>query len=182
MKHYSNKRSKIVDAATRFFKGTLQKLHHGSYTTHISGIDSSANHDLEFRSVEKRAKELYSDKLFETSLATKTDGVVEDLGPEAKLRVQVEEHLRQVAKSRSLEHLFAYPSPEHSPERSPEPSPNSSFPMLDATQTTSRKRRNSGRDSPELDVEERRNEPQKRSRYIFQSTMILKILRVTDSF
>ena len=172
LKYYSNKRTKIVDAATRFFKGISQTSHYGPYATHISGVDPTANHDSEFKSIEKRAKELYSDKLFETS--SKINGVVRDLGPEAKVCAQAEEHPLQVAKSRNLQRLSAYPSPERSPERSPEPSPNSPLPMLDGIRTTSRKRLNSDRDSPELDTEYRHDEPKKRSRWFLSISTILK--------
>ena len=177
VKHYQNKRSRIVDAATRFFKEVAQASHH-PYSRRISANDPTASYSSEFKSIENRARNLYSDKSFETSLATKYDDTVRDLMPKTKVRAQSQEqHHRRVAKSKrdkDLQRLSAYPSPERSPERSPEPSPEQFFePSLplpfsipDATQPTSRKRRSSDRDSPELDIEERRDEPQKRSRYI----------------
>jgi len=134
-----------------------------------------AGHHSEFEFIESRARELYSDKLSETPLATRLDGAVRDSMPETKTRAQAEEkHHRQVPKSRSgkdLQRPSAYPSPERSPEPSPEPSPEQipeicSPPPIETTRTTSRKRRNSDRDSPELDVEDHRAEPHKRSRYI----------------
>jgi Homeobox KN domain/C-terminal domain of homeodomain 1 len=172
VKHYQNKRSKIVDAATRFFKQVSQPSYHEP--THISGIDPTASHDSGFKSIENRARDLYSDKLFETSSAVKRDDTLRYLMPDRKVRALAhEQHRRQVAKSRrgkDLQRLSAYPSPEGSPERSPEPfpeptpEPSPSSPLNpNAILTTSRKRRNSDRDSPQLDIEDRRD-PQKRSR------------------
>jgi Homeobox KN domain/C-terminal domain of homeodomain 1 len=165
MKRYSNKRSKIVDAATRFFKEIPQASHHGPYSTHISDIDLTVNHDSEFKVIENCVKELYSDKLFESLLTTKLDGAVGDLMPQMMARGQAEEeHPRQVVKSRrrkDLQRPSAYPSPEPSPE----PLTASSLPIVDAARTISCKRRNSDRDSPDLDFEDRRDKPQKRSRY-----------------
>ena len=177
LKHYSNKRSKIVEAATRFFKEAPQLSLNGP-----TGIDPKANHDSEFKSIEDCVRKLYSDKLFEIESATKLDGTGRDLMPK-KARVQAEEvHCRQVKKSRTTKDrrcLSAYPSPEHSPERSPERSCESSvtspLPIPDTTSATSRKRRNCDRDPAELDAEDRRDEPQKRSRYIFSGFTILKI-------
>lgn len=174
-KYYENKRSKIVCAATRFFKEVPQTL---PITTHISGTDPMANHDSEFKAIENRAKELYSEQPYEPSLASKPDDVVRDLTPETKARAQNEEkHRRPVAKSRrgkKRQHPSAYPSPEQSPERLAEPSPErspeslaTSLPIPDVALATSLKRRNCDRDSPELDIEHRRDEPQKRSRYFF---------------
>lgn len=176
LKHYSNKRSKIVDAATRFFKEIHQASHYEPCATHMSSIDAITNHDSEFKAIENRAKELYSNELFETSLATGLDGSVRNPSPESKVRAQAQGNRRQGAKSKrgkDLQCLSAYPSPEPSPERSPEPSPDFPLPTPDFTRTTSRKRRNSDRDFPELDIEDRRDGPQKRSRYS-QFTMILK--------
>ena len=176
MKHYRNKRSEIVDAATRFFRELPYTLH-GPDITPISHIDLTANHDSEFKAIEIRAKELYSDKLFETALTTKMNGAVRDVMLETKSRVQaVEKYHKQAAKSRrgNNPRRSAYPSPERSPGRSPEPSPVkfpepsgvSPLPIPNAAPASSRKRRNSDRDSPEFDIEYRRDEPQKRSRYI----------------
>ncbi|KAF8807824.1 hypothetical protein BYT27DRAFT_6590390 [Phlegmacium glaucopus] len=160
-KHYANKRSKIVDAATCFFKQIPQT----AQPTRLSGIKPTDNHNSEFKAIESRARELYSDKSFETPLATKLDDSARDLMPEARARAhagagQVPKSKRRKAQQR----LSAYPSPEHSPERSFEPSATSPLPVPNAAQLTSRKRRNSDRDSPEFDIEDRHDQPQKRSR------------------
>ena len=156
-KHFQNKRSLIVDAATRFFKEAPQALH--SHTTHTSGIDPKVNYDAEFKSIEHCARDLYPEKLFETPLTTKLDESGRDLTPEAKDRAQVEcsEVLGRA------EELHVYPTPELSPERSPEPSVT--FPIQDITPASNRKRRNSDRDSH--DIEDCCDEPPKRCRYIF---------------
>jgi len=168
IKHYENKRSKIVEAATHF-KEVRQTSHHGPYPTHISDVEPMAGHHPEFESIEIRARELYSDNIFETPSATRLDGAVRDLMPETKTRAQAEEKRRQVANFRrgqDLQRLSAYPSPERSSERSLQPSAASPLPVFDATRTTSRKRRNSDRDSPDFDVVDHHADPQKRSRYI----------------
>ena len=162
-KYFENKRSKIVDAATRFFKEVPQALHPD--TTHISGIDPKVNYDSEFKSIENCARDLYPEKLFGIPLATKLDESGRDLTPEAKVRAQVECSEVQ-ERAEELQRLCAYPTPEPSPERSPEHSA-ASLPIQDITPASSRKRRNSDRDSPELDIEDRCDEPQKRRRYIF---------------
>ena len=162
-KHFENKRSKIVDAATCFFKEVPQALHPDM--THISRIDPKANFDSEFKSIENCARDLYPEKLFEFPLATKLDESGRDLTPEAKVRAQVKCSEVQ-GRAEELQRLCAYPTPEPSPERSPEHSA-ASLPIQNITPASSRKRRNSDRDSPELDVEDCCDKPQKRCRYIF---------------
>ena len=162
-KHFENKRSKIVSAATRFFKEVPQALHLD--TTHISGIDPKTNYDSEFKSIENCARDLYSEKSFETPLATKLDKSCRNLTPEAKVHAQVECSEVQ-GRAEELQRLCAHPTPEPSPELSPEHSA-ASLPVQNITPASSRKRRNSDRDSPELDIEDRRDKPQKRCRYIF---------------
>ena len=173
-KHFENKRSKIVNAATRFFKEIPRALHHD--TTHISDIDPKTNYDSEFKSVENCARDLYPEKFFETPLATKLDESGRDSTPAAKVRAQVECSEVQ-GRAEELQRLCAYPTPEPSPELSPEHSA-ASLPIKDITPTSSRKRRNSDRDSPELDIEDRRDKPQKRCRYVFP----ILTLRLTHSF
>ena len=158
-KHFENKRSLIIDAATRFFKEVPQALH--SSTTHASGIDTNANYDSEFKSIENCARDLYPQKLFETPLATKRDESGRDLTSEAKDRAQVECSEVQ-RRAEELQRLYAYPTPERSPELSPE-ALAAFIPIQDISLASSRKRRNSDRDSPEID--DCRDEPPKRCRY-----------------
>ena len=158
-KHFQNKRSMIVELATRFFKEVPQALH-----PHTTGIDPKASYDSEFKSIENCARDLYPEKLFEI-LATNESG--RNLTPDAKVRVQVECSEVQ-GRAEELQRLCAYPTPERSPERSPEPSA-ASLPIQDITPASSRKRRNSDRDSPELDIEDYCDEPRKRRRYIFSN-------------
>ena len=157
-KHFENKRSLIVDAATRFFKEVPQALH--SSTTPRSGIHQKNNYDSEFKSIEKCARGLYPPKLFETPLATKLDESGRDV---SKYRAQVEcSEIHRGAEELQL--LNAYPTPERSPERSSE-APEASLPNQSITIASSRKRRNSGHDSP--DIDDCCDEPPKRCRYIF---------------
>ena len=160
-KHFENKRSLIVDAATRFFKEVPQALHSSKGPT--SGIDPKTNYDSEFKSIENTARDLYPQKLFETPLATKLDEPGRDLTPEAKDRTQVEcsDVQREAEK---LQRLYAYPTPERSPERSPEACVASleTFPIQNINPASSRKRRNSDRDSPDFC-----DEPPKRCRYFY---------------
>ena len=162
-KHFENKRSKIVNAATRFFKEVPRALYPD--TTHISGIDPRTNYDSEFKSIENCARDLYPEKLFETPLATKLDESGRDLMLEANVHAQVGCSEVQ-GRAEGLQPLYAYPTPEPSPELSPVLSA-ASLPIQDITPASSRKRRNSDRDFPELDIEDRCDKPQKRCRYIF---------------
>jgi hypothetical protein len=160
-KHFENKRSLIVDAATRFFKEVRQAL--SPSTIYASGINPKANYDSEFKAIENTARELYSAKLFGTPLATKLDESGRDLTPEAEVLAQVESSEVQRG-AEELQRLCAYPTPEHSPERSPEASV-ASLPIQDITPASSRKRRNSDRDSP--DIDDCCDEPPKRCRYFY---------------
>ena len=174
-KHFENKRSLIVVAATRFFKEVPQALH--SSTTHSSDIDPKANYESEFKFIENCARNLYPQKLFETPLATKLDDSGRDLVPEAKDRAQVE--CSEVQRgAEELQHLYAYPTPERSPEQSPEASV-ASLPIQNITPASSRKRRYSDRDSH--DIEDCCDEPPKRCRYFFFQFSILH-LGLTRSF
>jgi C-terminal domain of homeodomain 1/Homeobox KN domain len=165
-KHFENKRSLIVDAATRFFKEVPQALHSST-----SSIDPKTNYDSEFKSIENTARDLYPQKLFETPLATKLDESGRDLTAEAKDRAQVECSEGQ-REAEELQRLYAYPTPERSPERSPEASA-ASLPIQDITPASSRKRRNPDRDSP--DIEDCCDGPPKRCRYIIFSTFNFNI-------
>ena len=174
-KHFQNKRSLIVDAATRFFKEVPHALH--PHTTHTSGIDPNVNYDSEFKSIEHCTRALYPEKLFETPLATKLNEPGRDSIPEGKDCAQVE-CSEVLGGAEELQRLYAYPTPEHSPERSPELSV-ASLPIQDITPASNRKRRNSDRDSPD-------DEPSKRCRYIFQfyhyEFMIDSLLFRLDSY
>ena len=163
-KHFENKRSLIVNAATRFFKEVPQALH--SSTTPTSGIDRKTNYISEFKSIENCARELYPPKLFETALA-KLDESGRDLSPEAKdsAPVNCSEVQRGIEEIQPLNQpLNAYPTPERSPERSPEASV-AFLPNQNITLASSRKRRNSDRDSPDIDG--CCDEPPKRCRYLY---------------
>ena len=174
-KHFENKRSLIVKAATRFFKEVPQALH--SSNAPSSGIDPKTNYDSEFESIENTARDLYPQKLFETPLATKIDESGRDLTSEAKDHAQVECNEDQRG-AEELQRLYAYPTPERSPERSPEASA-SFLPIQDIFPTSSRKRRNFDRDSP--DIDDCRDEPPKRCRYIFLFSIFNFNVRI-DSF
>ena len=171
-KHFENKRSLIVDAATRFFKQVPQALHSSSAPT--SDIDTKTNYNSEFKSIENIARDLYPQKLIETPLATKLDGSGRNLTLEAKDCAQVEcSGVQRGAED--LQPLYAYPTPERSPERSPE-APVISLPIQNSTPASSRKRRNSDRDS--LDIEDCRDEPPKRCRYFFQFSIFNFNIRI----
>ena len=157
-KHFENKRSLIVDAATRFFKEAPLALH--SATAPTSSIDPKTNYDPEFKAIENTARDLYPRKLFETPMATKLDVSGRDLTPEAKGDAQVE--CSEVQRgAEELQRSYAYPTPERSPERSPEASV-ASLSIQNITSASSRKRRNSDRDF--LDIEDCCDEPPKRCR------------------
>ena len=157
-KHFENKRSLIVEAAKDFFK--VPRALHSS--AHAAG-DSKANYDSKFKSIENCARDLYP--LFETPLATKLDESGGNLSPAAKDRVQVECSEVQ-GGAEELQPLIAYPTPERSPERSPEISV-ASLPNQNITLASGCKRRNSDRDSS--DIDDCRDEPPKRCRYIYNS-------------
>ena len=160
-KHFENKRSLIIDAATRFFKEVPRVLH--SSATHTSGIDPKANYESEFKSIQNCARDLYPETVFESLLTTKLDKPGRDLTPEANIPARVEcSEVQQGAAE--LQRLHAYPTPERSPERSPEASV-ASLPIQDITPASSRKRRNSDRDSPEFN--DCCDEPPKRCRYFY---------------
>ena len=162
-KHFENKRSLIVDAATRFFK-------------QASGIDPKSNYNSEFKSIESTVRDLYPQKLFETPLATKLDESGRDLIHEVKDRGQLE--CSEVQRgAEQLQRLYAYPTPERSREQSPE-ALVASLPIQNITPASSRKRRNSDRDSS--DIEDCCDEPPKRCRYIY--IFQFSILTLIDSF
>ena len=158
-RHFENKRSLIVDAATRFFKDVPQALL--SSTTPTSGIDPKTNYNSEFKSIENCARDLYPLNLFKTPLAMKLDDSGRDLSSKDGAQVECSEVQRGAEE---LQPLNAYPTPERSPERSPEAS--ASFLLIqDIVPASSRKRRNSDRDSP--DINDCRDEPPKRCRFLF---------------
>lgn len=111
---YQNRRVDIVDASTRFFLRPDPKR----------PLDPTA--ELEFAEIEVRAKDLYSEKFMESSLAAKLNVVVKDMTPEMKAEVKlVAKQRRQSERRRREERLRRkdpYPTPERSPGASPEPS------------------------------------------------------------
>lgn len=107
---FGNKRTAIIDAATRFF----------SYSDPKRPLDPSI--ELEFAAIESRATELYSEKFVQTTLASKLDVAVKDMTPALKLQAKVETQQRRTERRRGRDAL-AYPSPERSPRTSPERSP-----------------------------------------------------------
>ncbi|KAG6807786.1 hypothetical protein H0H92_006395 [Tricholoma furcatifolium] len=146
---FSNKRIDIVDAATRFFAND-QKL----------SLSQEAEHAL--ITIMKNAKNLYSDKFYETMLASKLASAVKDLTPETKAQAKAE-RLQQLKLKKDR---AAYPSPE----RSPEPSQLSPIPFgeeddsaVQAISVVGQKRRSS---STEISETEERDDSRsvKRSR------------------
>lgn len=120
---FSNKRSDMVDAATRFYAND-ERL----------SLSQDAEHA--FVSIMKNAKDLYADKFVETALATKLAMAVKDLTPEIKASAKAEKLRQRQKKDRD-----AYPSPERSPEPS-HLSPNlHDDPGLQPISTNNRKRR-----------------------------------------
>ncbi|RDB29475.1 Mating-type protein beta1-1 [Hypsizygus marmoreus] len=107
---FANKRVDIVDAATRFFVQPDDKR------------PLDPNIELEFASIERRAKDLYSDRFSQSILATKLDVTVKDLTPQMKAQAQADERRRrQEIQERHVLAASSYPSPERSPTQTPEP-------------------------------------------------------------
>lgn len=114
-KHFSNKRTDIIDAATRFFVQEDSKR------------PLDPNLELEFAAIETSAKDLYSDKFSETLLAAKLDVAVKDMTPEMKTQARENEKRRRQEEKveqaeRSMRDVSAYPSPDRSSNCTPEPS------------------------------------------------------------
>jgi hypothetical protein len=120
--HFSNKRVDIVEAATRFF------LQGGAERTLDLSIDPTPNLDIEFVSIETRAKDLYSDKFSESTLAAVLDVSVKDLTPEAKAEARSAGKARRQREreakyqvQQDAQAASSYPSPARSISGTPEP-------------------------------------------------------------
>lgn len=158
---FSNKRTEIIDAATRFFvKNDLKRP-----------LDPTV--ELEFVAVECRAKDLYSGKFFESSLATTLDLAVRNLTPAIKAQSKLEEKQRKLERRRRdkmARAALSYPSPQHSPGASPEPSLPSPTPdtvNLQAIIATSPNRKRRHISSRPLEDNSEEDRPRKRSRCAF---------------
>ena len=156
-KRFCNKRTDIVEAATRFFiKSDPSRP-----------LDPTI--ELEFASIESRAKDLYSTRFTESALASKLDTAVKDMTPEmkAQAKAEVKRRKREIYKKKIAHDALSYPSPERSPGASPEPSlPSSPMGGDNITVTvacSARKRRNT---SGEVEDEDQLK-PRKRTRYEF---------------
>ncbi|RXW12009.1 hypothetical protein EST38_g13846 [Candolleomyces aberdarensis] len=103
---FSNKRSEIVDAATRFFKN--------DYKNPVPDRIESALVEIQMK-----AQRLHHDKFEESRLATTLDGMVKDMTADLKQQ-SLGRKSRNPSRTKVRPSL-AYPSPESSPSRSPEP-------------------------------------------------------------
>nr|QQL12050.1 mating-type protein HD1.1 [Hypsizygus marmoreus] len=153
---FSNRRIDIVDAATRFFVRDDPKR----------PVDP--NLELEFASIEKRAKDLYSDKFSESDLAAKLDMAVKNLTPEMKAKAKAEERRRMQFQMDDISAISSYPSPERSPEPtrlSPVPYEDESDALVSQSiSILSRKRRSPSADPPEWNQNMSSDRPNKRTR------------------
>lgn len=164
-KHFSNKRIKIVDAATRFFL----------CGDSAQSQDYRIKFDSEFISLETRAKNLYSEKFSESALVSKLDMAVKDMTPEMKTQANVIKKQRGQREGEASYHAekdaqaaSSYPSPRRSPSLSPEPllsSEEIDLSIVSPMSDTGRKRSMSSRGSPECGSERSTSRPNKRSRY-----------------
>ncbi|KAF8221697.1 mating-type protein [Tricholoma matsutake] len=160
--HFSNKRVDIVDAATRFFVQEDPKR------------PLDPNVELEFAAIETRAKDLYSDKFSESTLAAKLDLAVKDMTPEMKAQAREDERRRrQAEKEKQVESstrdvlATSYsPSPVCSSDCTAEPFLSSPSPSLSeddvqslADPRTSSKRRRPSPDSNDFGAVDQSNKP-----------------------
>lgn len=161
--HFSNKRTEIVDAATRFF------VQYDSKRPLEPAIE------LQFASIESHARELYSDKFTESSLATKLDITVRDMTPKMKDKVKAEKKLQKLRERRRRDKptqaALSYPSPDHSPEPGLEhflpSSPDQDTHSLPVgVRSSNLKRRNSVTGNSDVEEELSTRKPSKRSRYV----------------
>lgn len=163
--HFSNKRADIVEAATQFF-----------ITRESTQPPHMPTTDVDFAAIESNARDLYSNKFFQSDLATRLDTVVKDMTPEMKVQAKAEERRRRLLekeKSQDTRAISSYPSPDRSPSySSPSPLP---LPNEDDPETTlprlisqsSRKRRASSTELLDLEDEISSN---KRPRFVSSPT------------
>ncbi|KAJ3516088.1 hypothetical protein NLJ89_g1338 [Agrocybe chaxingu] len=136
VKSFSNKRSLIVDAATR----------------HFCSLDCT----IDFVAIENRARSLYSNRFADASMITKFDSAHFVDGPSRECTPS------RMQKRRRYDHASSYPSPESTPDRSPEPeSPQA---VGDDIHLVRRKRRCSSVDISESEIEAADARPSKRKR------------------
>jgi len=158
---FANKRIEIVDAATRFFLHQDEKR----------PVDT--NIETKFAAIEKRAKDLYSARFTESTLALQLDLTVKDLTPGMKVRVEKREGHRKEQEKRTADWSIAraassYPSPVHSPSCTPEPLASSPQAYEDDSETmcipptSGQKRRCTSVDFYDEEVAQN---PRKRTRY-----------------
>ena len=127
---FANKRIEIVDAATRFFLHQDEKR----------PVD--ANIEIEFAAIEKRAKDLYSARFTESTLALQLDLAVKDSTPEMKVRIEEPQGRRKEQEKRAADWSItraasSYPSPAHSPSCTPGSLVSSPQPYEDDLETMS---------------------------------------------
>nr|BAH22610.1 homeodomain protein [Pholiota nameko] len=119
--HFANKRERIIDAATSFFK---------PYRTFVIGnalhefpLAGLTDYSMIFIEMEECARRLFSDKFEETSLARTID-VVQDPSRPSQNHIFTQSQNQQTSTVFKL-NRYTYPSPEQSPESSPGPIPSS---------------------------------------------------------
>ncbi|KAF8153548.1 homeodomain protein [Pholiota molesta] len=163
--HFSNRREKIIDAATSFFKPSPQFLKLDS-SPDVFPLSKTDDYSMAFVEMEERAQRLFSDKFEVTPLALTLDHIVRDLQPLSQMQNQPNQPESQTQQTNpTLKRTYhAYPSPEHSPERSPEQLPlsNIAISSLIPPSAASHKRRRSSSETVFDDIGLDR--PQKRSR------------------
>jgi hypothetical protein len=121
--HFSNKREKMIDSATSFFKPTQNflRLDRSSQAFPLGKLD---DYYMAFVEMEERAQRLFSDKFKEIALARTLDHVAQDSlslserHNQPKPRESKNQQSNLTLKRQHAGH--AYPSPERSPARTPE--------------------------------------------------------------
>ncbi|KAF8203826.1 C-terminal domain of homeodomain 1-domain-containing protein [Pholiota molesta] len=149
IRHFNNKRSNIVKAASQFFKPTSQP----SSSTLDNPVHSS-DYGLEFAAIEACAQDLYSQKFTQTALAANIDTSIKDIKPKSDESIFGNaSRLNFPGESVPVlpHHISAYPSPARSPDRSPEPDLPTILPNQEPISNKKRKDRDL---SPECDPED----------------------------
>ena len=161
---FSNKRADIIEAATLFFVKADPKC----------PLDPIV--ELAFASIESSAKDLYSEKLSESTLVTSLDMAVKDMTPEieaqSKANRMQRNRLERQRKAKANCAALAYPSPDRSPITSSDenPLPPSDQDSLTTTNHASassslKRRHSSSRVSLDNDTEPHTRRATKRCRY-----------------
>ena len=158
--YFSNKRVDIVDAANRFFLRSDEKC------------PLDANVELRFTAIEKRAKDLSSDRFAESPLALKLDFAVKDWTPGMDQRCGGEREQSTSGQSKwDALAAASYPSPAISPSRTPEPFEN--LPSDDIPHMAGQKRRSSPLSLTVNEDMTSREERNKRIRYAILPSLII---------